>query len=342
MNAVLDIKRNLRWILTGVILVLVLAGVGIGILRHQSKQNLAEVSASETMGQQTDPDYRQVTWDGKHYSYNNQVTAILYAGVDSDSELVTSNRYTIAPRADTIELIILDGYHKKTSILAISRDMITSVGRYTMNGHFRGYYDTQLGYAYAYGDGGKVSCRNLLDAVSNLLGGVPIHEYAITGYGIVVELNDLVGGVTVTVPNDDLSGEYPELSQGKTVKLNRSNVDAFVRWRDTSLPFSNNGRMERQQVFSAAFLETFRTQAADRPEAVWEQIEGLNGSIQTSITEGQYLKLLNGLSENAFSEENYYYLEGTHGTGPLHDEVHPDPERNTETILELFYLCDEE
>ena len=59
------------------------------------------------------------TVDGVTYEYNQQITTILYAGVDSEGPMTTTDRYTIAPRADTINLVILDGYHGTLRVLAI-------------------------------------------------------------------------------------------------------------------------------------------------------------------------------------------------------------------------------
>lgn len=153
--------------------------------------------------------YQQVTYAGKQYEYNNRIRTILFAGVDAAGDLETSNRYTIAPRADTIELVIMDGYRKKISILTISRDTMAEVRRYTMDGTDRGTYVSHLGYAYTFGDGGKASCLNLVEAVSNLLGGIPIHEYVIVSESGIVLGNQLVNGVQVTVPNDNLAEKYP-------------------------------------------------------------------------------------------------------------------------------------
>ena len=154
------------------------------------------------------------TVDGVTYEYNQQITTILYAGVDSEGPMTTTDRYTIAPRADTINLIILDGYHGTLRVLAISRDTLTAIDRYTMDGTWRDTYVSHLGYAYTYGDGGRVSCENLVSAVSRLLGGVPIHEYVVTNKSGVAAGNAMVGGVRVTVPNDDVAHLHPELTAG--------------------------------------------------------------------------------------------------------------------------------
>lgn len=329
-----------RWIWIGILVILLLVGLGWMIFVQQDRQKRQTVSMVDDKTGDNDEDYRSLINEGLTYTYNPQITTILFAGVDSEDELVTNNRYSIAPRADAVELFIIDNYHKKISVLAISRDTITQVGRYTMNGNFRGVYDTQLGYAYSYGDGGKVSCENLLDAVSGILGGIPIHEYVITNRGSIEKINDLIGGVTVTVPNNDLVEMYPELESGHRVKLDHSNVEDFVMWRDVNISFSNNGRMERQQAFSTEFLPLFLEQVQAQPEAVWEEIDRMKDGIQTSITKNQYLNLISSLSENRFSVTDYYYLPGKDVAGDDHDEVYLNDEEKLKTILELFYLKD--
>lgn len=329
-----------RWIWIGILVILFLVGLGWFIFMQQDRQKRQTVSVVDNQMEDNDGDYRTLIDEGVTYAYNPQITTILFAGVDSENELVTNNRYSIAPRADAVELVIFDNYHKKISVLAISRDTITQVGRYTMNGNFRGVYDTQLGYAYAYGDGGKVSCENLVDSVSAILGGIPIHEYVITNRGSIEKINDLIGGVTVTVPNNDLVEKYPEFESGHRVKLDHRNVEDFVMWRDVNISFSNNGRMERQQAFSTEFLQLFLEQVQAQPEAVWEEIDRMKGSIQTSITKNQYLNLISYLSEDSFSASDYFYLPGKDVAGDDHDEVYLNEEEKLKTILELFYLKD--
>lgn len=297
------------------------------------------VVASDVSGD----NYLHISWKGKEYTYNSRIITVMYAGVDSDDELTTYNRYSIAPRADAIELVIFDDYHKKISVLSISRDTITSVARYTMNGHYRDRYDTHLGYAYTYGDGGKASCDNMKDAVSTLLKGIPIHEYIITNNSSVDELNDMVGGLTVTVPNDDLLNRYPEMKKGAEVTLTGETADDFARWRDVSILYSNNGRMERQKEFSSRFLEKFVAMAKADIEGTWQKITDYSACYQTSITKSQYLDLTERFKTESFSEDQYYILAGEDG----HDDVNDvdiftvDEDSLMDTLVSLFYLEEE-
>lgn len=323
-------KRKYKWGRFFYIPLILSAAVCVHGIKPQNI-NAAEVN-------EMNHDYHMLSYKDKTYSYNEQITAVLCAGIDSEDKLVTRNRFTIAPRADSIELVVLDQYHKKVSIIAVSRDTITSVNRYTMNGSYRDNYDTQIGYAYVYGDGGKVSCQNLVSSVSFLLGNIPIQEYVITDNSSITQLNEMAGGITVTVPNNDLSEKHPELTKGSVVKLDHSNVEDFVRWRDINIPFSNNGRMERQQSFISSFLSVFKDRIASDTEGIWREIEDMSDFMQTSITRNQYLTLAGYLEEDDFSPEDYYYISGEDVQGEEHDKVFADETLKMETVIDLFYL----
>ena len=276
--------------------------------------------------------------DGVDYEYNQQITTILYAGVDSSGPMTTTDRYTIAPRADTINLIILDGYHGTLRILAISRDTMTGITRYTMDGTLRDTYVSHLGYAYTYGDGGRVSCENLANAVSALLGGVPVHEYVVTNTSGIAAGNAMVGGVRVTVPNDDVAHLHPELTAGAEVTLDDANAVDYVMYRDTSVPFSNNGRMARQETFFTGFVSQVKAQVSENPEAFWQSVEARAGQMQTSITRSQYLSLAKKLESVSFGPESYIYLGGFDESGDEFDEYYPGEADLLPLILDLFYL----
>ena len=289
----------------------------------------------------SDAGYQRIIYQGSEYAYNAKITAILYLGIDSDGELTTYNRYSVAPRADTIDLLILDDYHKEMKLLAISRDTIATIDRYAMNGEKRDPYETQIGFAFSYGDGGKSSCENMVNAVSRLLGGVPIHEYVVTNNSSVKKANELAGNITVTVPNDDLAKLYPEMVKGNTVTLDVSDVEDFVRYRDISVPFSNYGRMERQEEYIREYIKKFRDIVLSDPERAWDQIETMKDTMLTSITKNQYLKLADLMGQESFSESDCMFLEGENVQEELYDAFYPDEKKLQEMIVELFYLEDE-
>lgn len=232
--------------------IVVLSAGGFFLLHSQKEQSRLHVTAGNSVDMKGG--YRTITWKDKDYQYNSLITTILYAGLDSTDPLKASETYSNKARADSVSVVILDKKKKKMSILALNRDTMTEIRRYTRTGEDMGTYVSHLGYAYNYGDGGEVSCEDLKEAVEKLLG-ISIDEYAVTNQSSITSINDLVGGVTVTVPNDDLAAMYPELKKGAVVTLDDSNVKDFLQHRDMAADFSNEGRIERQQAYVTAYVD---------------------------------------------------------------------------------------
>ncbi|MDR2486646.1 MAG: LCP family protein [Clostridiales Family XIII bacterium] len=94
--------------------------------------------------------------------------------------------------------------------------------------------------------------RMAAKAVSNVLGGVPIHYYAIIDDDGVRKIVDAMGGVTIDVPmdmhyTDRKQGLYINLKKGKQ-KLNGKKAVQFIRYRKGYVE-GDIGRVKAQQTF---------------------------------------------------------------------------------------------
>lgn len=314
--------------------VVVLSAGGFFLLHSQKQQSRLHVTAGNSVDMKGG--YRTITWKDKEYQYNSLITTILYAGLDSTDPLKASETYSNKARADSVSVVILDKKKKKMSILALNRDTMTEIRRYTRTGEDMGTYVSHLGYAYSYGDGGEVSCEDLKEAVENLLG-ISIDEYAVTNQSSITSINDLVGGVTVTVPNDDLAAMYPELKKGAVVTLDDSNVKDFLQHRDTAADFSNEGRIERQQAYVTAYVDLLKNRLASEPDQLWQEIGQMNDYLQTSITKNKYLSLARLLEKVSFTDADYYRPTGKDSAGELHDEFYVDEDALQQLVIDLFY-----
>lgn len=314
--------------------IVVLSAGGFFLLHSQKEQSRLHVTAGNSVDMKGG--YRTITWKDKEYQYNSLITTVLYAGLDSTDPLKASETYSNKARADSISVVILDKKKKKMSILALNRDTMTEIRRYTRTGEDMGTYVSHLGYAYSYGDGGEVSCEDLKEAVEKLLG-ISIDEYAVTNQSSITSINDLVGGVTVTVPNDDLAAMYPELKKGAVVTLDDSNVKDFLQHRDTAADFSNEGRIERQQAYVTAYVDLLKNRLASEPDQLWQEIGQMNDYLQTSITKNKYLSLARLLEKVSFTDADYYRPTGKDSAGELHDEFYVDEDALRQLVIDLFY-----
>lgn len=321
----------------GSALIVAVAVLGGGTFIHSSQQ--AQQKLHVTAGNSVDrkDGYRTRIYDGKEYQYNSLITTILYAGIDSEGKMEATAAYSNKARADSIALVIIDKKKQKMSILALNRDTMTQIRRYTREGDDMGLYTSHLGYAYSYGDGGKVSCENLKEAVQLLIGDIPISDYIVTNRSSMPEINALVGGVTVTVPNNDLAERHPDLTEGTEVTLDDSNIEDFLRYRDTSRDFSNEGRIERQQTYISAYIGRFQELLQENLETAWTKSQEMTDHLQTSITRSKYLGLANLLESVSFTDADYYRPEGTDQQGDLHDEFYLDEDAMEKMIIDLFY-----
>lgn len=327
-------KRKMMLVCT-LAVVFVVCLLGFAVKQKLDRQKSYHVSGSNSID--VGAGYRYTEYNGKKYQYNNRVTTLLYAGLDTYDELKQTATYGDKARADSIMLIVLDEVSKKISVVAINRDTMTEVHRFSRNGNDLGTYVTHIGYAYANGDGGKASCENLKTAVSSLIGGLPISGYIVSNLNSIAMINDLVGGVTVTVPNDDLASKYPELTAGSIVTLDESNVRAYVQQRDTEVDFSNEGRIERQKSFVLPFMDEFGALLKEDTSGMWDKLETLNDWMQTDITKNRYLSLADAFNNTSLTPESYYVLEGEDQLGESHDEFYYDEDALQELIIKLFY-----
>ena len=329
-------RKKQKMLILGLAAAIVLVGLAAAVVVNKLKeQKNYHVTGANSVD--VGAGYRYTEYNGKKYQYNNRVTTLLYAGLDSFDELKQTATYGDKARADSIMLIVLDEASKKMSVVAINRDTMTDVHRFSRNGGDLGTYVTHLGYAYANGDGGTASCENLKTAVSNLFNNLPIDGYMVSNQTSIVMINDLVGGVTVTVPNNDLATQYPELTEGNIVTLDESNVRAYVQQRDTAVDFSNEGRIERQKSFVLSFMDEFGTLVKDNSMQVWDELEECSNWMQTDITKNRYLSLADAFSQTNLAPDSYYILEGEDQLGELHDEFYYDEDALQELIIKLFY-----
>ena len=127
--------------------IVVLSAGGFFLLHSRREQSRLHVTAGNSVDMKGG--YRTITWKDKEYQYNSLITTILYAGLDSTDPLKASETYSNKARADSISVVILDKKKKKMSILALNRDTMTEIRRYTRTGEDMGTYVSHLGYAYS-------------------------------------------------------------------------------------------------------------------------------------------------------------------------------------------------
>lgn len=93
--------------------------------------------------------------------------------------------------------------------------------------------------------------------------GESIDFYVAMNMDGISELNDLAGGVTVTL-EDDFSSIDPAMTKGTTLTLHGDQAETFVRSRMTVGDGTNASRMERQSVYAGGAVSDHRRTQSGR------------------------------------------------------------------------------
>lgn len=232
---------------------------GISQLRNEDVNMTAPVI--ENAGVAVDNAKNTITYNGKIYAYNKNMTSILCMGIDKDEGLGLENEAVgTGGQADALYLLALDTETGDTTVIGISRDIYSDIGVYSTDGQYMGVENAQLCLAYAYGDGKETSCENTVNAVERLFYNLPINSYFAIELEAIGDLNDAVGGVTVTLTDNYLHYAIGyDWYEGDVVHLEGEEARWFLQYREVSELNSSVDRMNRQ----LQYLENFGKTAID-------------------------------------------------------------------------------
>ena len=325
-------KRRGRFAAVIIAGVAVLAVAGLGYVGIQKKKAAEAASAKATA--EAD-DSNTVTWQGKTYKYNQNLSNYLLLGVDKRTPAETRVGKADAGQADALFLLSLNRKTKEMTLISIPRDTMTDVESFDLEGKSLGKSKDHISLSYGYGDGGAESCKLTQEAVSNLFYGLPIQGYLAMNLDGIPELAKSVGGLTVTVPNNSLEYKYPEFSEGAEVTLTEENTEIFVRSRDVDESQSAIYRMERQKAFLDAFSKKAKECYEQNAKFAANLFVAIKPYTVTNISEDRLMKLFQTADEGDGYTEWSVPGEGTQGLS--YDEYHVDDDALYAKIMETFY-----
>ncbi len=265
--------------------------------------------------------------DADTYTYNYNLTNILFMGIDTNEEF-QEREAGWAGQSDTLVLMSMDKDTKQVRLLQISRDSMADIEIYDRDGERTGSQRMQISTQFAYGDGKKRSCQLTMNAVSNLLYEIPIHSYVAINIDGIAKITELMGGVTLTVP-EDYTVIDPDFKKGATVTLQGKQAERYVRYRDTSVSGSNSARMERQEQFIEALIQQLEGKSVSWYQKIWS---GAEDDIITDITVDEMEKLA-----KFQMSDKIYRVPGEVQSGERYDEFIIDSKKLKEIMLKLFY-----
>lgn len=238
---------------------------------------------------------------GKQYRFNDEVQTFLLLGIDSYSPSNTNGGCNVYAFSDVVILAAFDFRNNRISLIAISRDTMCEFQRLNPDGTDRDYAYGQLALSFSYGDGRAKSCEITKNAVSQIMSGLPITSCSALYLHGLQNLNDAVGGVTVTIL-EDLNYGYRDMQKGAEVRLNGSMAEQYIRRREHT-DQGNLKRMERQKQYMKALLKKIMETVKKDPESVLEIYNSIKDEVVTDLTTGEILYLATAAAGMTISSE---------------------------------------
>lgn len=273
-------------------------------------------------------------YNGVEYVKNEDVESFLILGLDKFEDAINNDSYNNDQRADFLMLLVFDNSEKKFTAVHLNRDTMVNMNVLGVAGQKVGTVNKQLALAHTYGNGKDVSCRNTADAVSELLNGVKVNHYLSITMDAVPILNDLLGGVEVTVL-DDFSGIDDTLIKGETVTLHGDHALTYVRERYGLEDSSNSTRMVRQRQYMTAVYDKAMLEIENDDNFVIEASSKLADYIVSDRSVNQLQEIAKKLSQYKFTE-----IETLEGESVVKDglmEFRPNADSIDKIVFDLFY-----
>lgn len=276
-----------------------------------------------------------ITYKNETYVKKGNLETYLIAGIDAPGKVEKVTEYDGTGQCDVLAVIVRDRSTDQCKLLSIDRNTITAVKSLDNDGTYLDTTDIQLSLAHAMGFDQQVRAENTVDAVSHLLGDQKIDGYAMVNMGAIQVVNDMVGGVTVTI-EDDFTDRDPTLKKGETVTLMGEHAENYIRGRKDVADGSNQNRMSRQSNYEEAFKPAFRSKCAENSKFPLEVYHAMEDYMTTNISAKKFCRLAILMSDE--NQDEKVAISGTYGLDEDGWQTFtPDADSLQEAILELFY-----
>lgn len=270
------------------IAVLVLVVVGFFVFSKLEEEAYPELRGqmSKDFGKLPTMEYQ-----GKTYQMKPNLTSMLFIGYDKTDD-TPSVGFRQGGQADFLLLSVMDHRNKTVHQLQIDRDTMTNVAVLGIMGNEVGTRVMQICLSHGFGADDEANCKYTVDAVSNLLQGVPIDLYLAMDIRGIDILNDALGGVKVPI-EDDFSAYDPTMVQGTTMKLQGHQAELYVRSRYHIGNGSNEQRMRRQQHFMDAAVKLIQERIGADSSFADTLLDAIEEVSNTDMTRGRLINEIN-------------------------------------------------
>ncbi|MBE6622780.1 MAG: hypothetical protein E7621_01100 [Ruminococcaceae bacterium] len=329
----MDTKNNyLKYIAIALVVVFLITGALVFIKIWDAAQGKFTTE---------NPEDSVLSYKGEEYILNDEIETFLVLGLDKYSGKSVSDSHGSGVQADFLMLLVLDNENKQSTAIQINRDTMVNINKLGIGGVKTEslYKQIALSYDYVTDDNDKMRCGNVKTSVEELLGGVKIDHYVALTMDAVSAINDIVGGVELTVLEDFTSIDE-SLVAGEKVTLNGKQALEYVRVRYGLEDSTNKSRMQRQQQYINALYEKSVSLVQSDDTFIVRLADALDEHIVFDSSNSRMKKYAEKFDEYEFL--GIKNIEGETEIGEEFIEFYPDEESLKEIVIDLLYIPKEQ
>ena len=272
--------------------------------------------------------------NGTQYVLKEGIETFLVMGLDKFEGTSSADSYNNDQQADFLMLFVFNNNENKVTAIHINRDTMAKMNVLGVAGQKIDTVTKQISFSHTYGNGKEISCNNTAHSVSGLLLDTKINSYMSLTMDSIVVVNDIVGGVELTV-RDDFTCIDDTLIKGQTVRLTGEQALNYVQTRYGLEDSTNSGRMERQKQYLGALYNQSKELAESDDSFLLDTVVAISEYILSDRTADELSSLAKKMSEYEFC--GVLDIEGESVKGKEFMEFYPDEESIKKIVLDLFY-----
>ena len=267
----------------------------------------------------------------KLYTMREDVDAYLIMGVDKDGKVERGKDAWDGGQADMIQVLVVDHTNKTWQQLAIDRNTLVMLEALNRDGTSAGEKYMQICLAHGYSYGLDDGCIKTADILQNMLMNKKMDGYYALNMGGIGQLNDLVGGVPITVTEDFLEID-PTLTVGETITLNGEQAERFVRARMELKDDRNEARMARQEIYLNSFVNQYDKLSTKEILEIYDQMMDY---VVTNMGSKTFADLVETCKD--YKKLDTIRIDGTSQVENDFETFRMDETSRIETAIKLFY-----
>lgn len=327
-----------------VISLLVLIGIAsVGLLLYALGNRLERTEkdplALQEQTQLSSPQINEestLEYRGVQYQPRKNLTSILLIGVRKIEEADAPDKtFHSEQQADFLSLLVFDDQDDTIKRIDIDRNIMTEITMLGSQGKPNATRNAPISAVYGFGSDEEHAAILTVKAVSNLLQGLEIKDYVTFSMNSIAAINDLVGGVEVTI-EEDLTDIDPVFVNGEQVILQGVQADRLIHARKNENDDAELQRMQRLNAFFSSLTGAVLQKMQANPAFAYHMLNSLKPYMTSSLRISELVYII--YKSRGYTRSESFTITGERKANASNNrEYYPDDDSIMKALIGVFY-----